>query len=42
MIMKKIEVLPKGAIISPNRITRHGMVRHRAFEPTMPVSISSI
>ena len=33
MMMKKIEVTPSGAIISPNRMTSQGMVRQRAREP---------
>ena len=41
MMMKKIEVMPSGAIIRPNSTTSQGMVRQRIREPTMPVRISS-
>ena len=41
MMTKKIEVMPSGAIISPNSTTSQGMLRQRMREPTMPVRISS-
>ena len=41
MTIKKMEVMPSGAIIRPNSTTSQGMVRQRIREPTMPVRISS-
>ena len=41
IMMKKIDVMPSGAIIRPNKTTNQGMVRQRIREPTMPVRISS-
>ena len=41
MMMKPIETMPSGTIISPKSTTSHGIVRQRRAVPTRPTTISS-